>query len=255
MKKIIIIICCMLFLPLYSINAYARAQLHSLRVETFNLPDNAVYIDLMILMNEDDYNYTECNEENMKAYSFEKNQISSYNNDGFISLSCHYKEIFTDMLINPENHNNKYYSSNCFTLKNDNGTLRQGEAFLTQFIKDKRQFKIAILDKNGNIIQLSETFKVIKGKSTLNENVVYDVTNNEINISYEEASPLQFLLYINPLYYVALIILAVFIISLAIDISDFSNKEKIADKKNKLIILVIITILLLIWVLIKLSRA
>lgn len=99
MKKIIIILCCLMLLPFQILTAFARDQLSSLTVESSGLLDEAVYMDMLISMNENDEAYTPFNEENMKQYSFDSKVISDYNNEGFISMSCHYNNNFTKMEI------------------------------------------------------------------------------------------------------------------------------------------------------------
>lgn len=121
MRNIIIILCCLMLLPCQSLTAYAQAKLDSFAVKSYNLPEEAVYMDMLISMNEDDEFYTIFNEKNMKQYIFDARVLSSYNKDGFISMSCHYNNNFTKMKI-LDNNTGSYHNS--FVLdKNSNGGL------------------------------------------------------------------------------------------------------------------------------------
>lgn len=85
-----------MLLPFQILTAYARDKLDCLIVESYVLPDEAVYMDLLITMDENDEAYTPFNEENMKQYSFDTNAITEYNSEGFVSMSCHYNDNFTN---------------------------------------------------------------------------------------------------------------------------------------------------------------
>ncbi|MDE5557372.1 MAG: hypothetical protein K2J32_06710 [Ruminococcus sp.] len=114
MKSLIVVFSCLILLTFPVLTANARNILQNLVVISSELPNDAVYIDILISMNENDESYTPFNESNMKQYNFDTKDINEYNNEDFISMSCHYKYNFTEMKIQPDSRG-KYVNS--FTLR------------------------------------------------------------------------------------------------------------------------------------------
>jgi hypothetical protein len=55
-------------------------------------------------MDSDDEYYTEFNSDNMDRFDFDKTQLSEYHDaDGYISFSCHYKDIYSMPIIRKKN--------------------------------------------------------------------------------------------------------------------------------------------------------
>ena len=215
MKRISIIICCFMLLPFQMLTAYARNILQNLVVISSELPNEAVYIDMLIYMDEKDEAYTPYNEENMKQYSFDTNTIANYSNEGFISMSCHYKDNFTKMKIQA-NTKGKYVNS--FTLRRiSDGDLVQNSTLVYKLLNEKRQFRIALLDKNGSIIQLSEPFDSNGKKGELINYIEYDAGNNIISLDYEySGAPLWWVRTVIPLYVIIGIIIIIAVIKFLI---------------------------------------
>jgi len=215
MKRIIIIICCFMFFPFQALTASARGRLENLVVKSSGLPKEAVYIDMLISMDENDEAYTPFNEENMKQYSFDTKAIAEYNSEGFLSMSCHYKDNFTKMEIQYEG---KWSYHNSFTLhKYSDGSLASNPLLVSKLLREDRQFCIALLDKNGNIIQLSKPFKGNCKKGPLINYIGYDAKNNTLSLDYEhDGEPLWWVRAINPLYLIIGIVIFIFIIKFLI---------------------------------------
>lgn len=222
MKKILIILCCIIFLPLQALTAYARGILESLIVESSGLPENAVYMDMLIYMDENDEAYTSFNEENMKQYSFDTQAIAEYNSEGFISMSCHYKDNFTSMLIQS---NTGGTCLNLFTLtKYSDGSIHQNQQLAYKLLNENRQFRIVVLDENGSIIQLSEPFNGSGKYGVLIDYIEYDVKNNTLSLDYEHGdAPLYWVLTINPKYVIIGIVIFIIVIKLLISRRRYKN--------------------------------
>ncbi len=100
MKKIFCIIA-LIIIFVCPIEAYAHSNAQKIEVDTYNFTDDACYIDLLIKMYSDDEYYTEFNNDNMDRFDFDKTQLAEYRDvDGYISFSCHYKDIYSDPIIN-----------------------------------------------------------------------------------------------------------------------------------------------------------
>lgn len=215
MKKIIIVLCCLMLLPFQILTVFARDQLSSLTVESSGLLDEAVYMDMLISMNENDEAYIPFNEENMKQYSFDAKVISDYNNEGFISMSCHYNNNFTKMEIC---YDDKWGYHNSFTMnKSCDGRLISNSLLVHKLLSEERQFRIALLEKNGNIIQISKPFKGSGKKGLLDNYIGYNMKNNKLSLEYEySGAPLWWVRAVNPLYIIGGIIVIIVVIKFLI---------------------------------------
>ncbi len=215
MKKIIIVLCCLMLLHFQILTVFARDQLNSLTVESSGLLDEAVYMDMLISMNENDEAYIPFNEENMKQYSFDAKVISDYNNEGFISMSCHYNNNFTKMEIC---YDDKWGYHNSFTMnKSCDGRLISNSLLVHKLLSEERQFRIALLDKNGNIIQISKPFKGSGKKGLLDNYIGYNMKNNKLSLEYEySGAPLWWVRAVNPLYIIGGIIVIIVVIKFLI---------------------------------------
>ena len=217
MRVIIAIFSCIMLLFTNTHTVYAQALLDSFAVKSYNLPKEAVYMDMLISMNENDESYTVFNEENMKQYNFDARVLSSYNKEGFISMSCHYNNNFTKMKILDNNNTGSYHNS--FVLdKNSNGGLVANNLRVREIFSENRQFCIALLDKDGNIIQCSKTFNGNGKRGFLIDYIKYDAKSNTLFLKYEYDGVLLWLLIItNPKYFITVgIIICIVIIKLSV---------------------------------------
>ena len=215
MRNIIIILCCLILLPFQSLTVYARDQLDNLVVESSGLPEEAVYMDMLITIDENDEAYTPFNEENMKQYSFDTKVITEYNRDGFVSMSCHYKDNLTRMRIQTDARGDYI---NSFTLeKNANGNIYSNYQLVYKLLTENRQFRIALLDENGSIIQISKTFGITGRKGDLLGYIKYNAEHNKLSLNYEySGASLWWVRAVNPLYIVGGIIVIIVVIKFLI---------------------------------------
>ena len=222
MKKIIIILCCLMLLPFQMLTASAQAKLENLAVESSGLPDNAVYMDMLISMDENDEAYTSFNEENMKQYSFDTKAIADYNNGGFVSMSYHYSDNFTRMEIQPDVRGD--YINSFVLNRHPDGSLITDSMRVYKLLHEDRQFRIALLDKNGSIIQLSKPFKGSGKNGPLIDYIKYNAEHNKLSLDYEySGAPLWWVRAVNPLYIIGGIIIIIAIIRFLISRHRHSN--------------------------------
>lgn len=164
MKKLLIVLVLLFIIPVQSVYAAMR-KAQSITLDISNIPEEAAYIDVLMDF-ENGENYIKFNQDNMILYSFDTDELSKYNQDGFVSVSCHYNGIKTDMHIKEGK-----------TTFIDQNTHR---LFL-----NRNNIKIAVLDKSGHIIQLSDTVK-------LNENDIYLVGDIKYNVGENKIDPDMF---------------------------------------------------------------
>lgn len=203
-----------MLLPFQALTVYARIRLEDLAVESSRLPKKAVYMDMLISMDENDEAYTLFNEENMKQYSFDTKSIADYSSEGFVSMSCHYKDNLTDMKIQLNARGDYHNSFNLDRLSN--GNMGADSNLMEKFFNENRKFRIALLDENGSIIQLSEPFECNGKDGRLTHYIGYDAINNTLSLSYEsEIMPFHRVRGIDPIYVIygsAVVIAVVFFI-------------------------------------------
>lgn len=189
MKKLFFIIA-LIIIFVCPIEAYAHANAQKIEIDTYNFTDDACYIDLLIKMDSDDEYYTEFNNDNMERFDFDKSKLTEYRDeDGYISFSCHYKDIYSDSMINKKTVRNRLISENCFTLGKD---LDIDLNVMKAIYDKRREFKIAILDRDGSIIQISDFFEVRnddKDKGYISTDVEYDISNNKFEYYWSNYYP------------------------------------------------------------------
>lgn len=188
--KIIFCIIALIIFFVCPIETYAHSNAQKIEVDTYNFTDDACYIDLLIKMDSDDEYYIGFNNDNMERFDFNKTKLAEYRDvDGYISFSCHYKDIYSDLMINKKTVRDTLISENCFTLDKYLGIdLNVMKALYDK----KREFKIAILDKDGSIIQTSDSFEVHnndKDKGYIAGDVKYDVSNNKLEYYWSNNYP------------------------------------------------------------------
>ena len=164
MKKLLTVLVLIFIIPVQNVYAAMR-KAQSITLDISNISKDAAYIDVLIDF-ENGENFIKFNQDNMKSYSFDPDELSKYNQDGFVSISCHYNGIKTDMHI--KEGKTTFISQNTHRL------------FL-----NRNKIKIAVLDKSGHIIQLSDTVK-------LNENDIYLVGDIKYNVGENEIAPDMF---------------------------------------------------------------
>ena len=95
---LLLMLACALYIPAA---ANAPAPPDFLHVDIRNVPDNAVYADLLIKIAEEDKNYTPINDTNAAEYAFAADApIVAYAEEGFRSFTFHYRGARSNIWIN-----------------------------------------------------------------------------------------------------------------------------------------------------------
>ena len=189
MRKLFSVLFALMISLSNTIIAYAMPQeAQDIEIKSSNLTQDGEYIDILIQLSVDDSDYTAYNEANMKQCSFDTKELSEFrDDDGYISFSCHFKDNYTRMKIKTQEYGGQTVSINSFVLDNDK---REKSWHATDRMEKLHElnpkFKVAVLDKNGSIIQTSEPFELENDSGYLWSYVNYDVTNNTIELDWKK---------------------------------------------------------------------
>ena len=175
-----------------TVSANAPAPLSYFYCSLENAPADAVYFDILIEITPQDEEYSAFNSQ-QNAISADS-QIALYNEDGYMSLSFHYKKLeYADMeIIYP------YFRMDYYNQSID---------------KVSQTIKVALLDRNGNILQISDA---ISTTPETTDEFAYMLTYN----ADETAPTLQFSHYYkgssHPFYFFLLLPIALLRMALSI---------------------------------------
>ncbi|MBQ6633986.1 MAG: hypothetical protein IJU51_04190 [Clostridia bacterium] len=209
-----ILLCTIAFLlgtHLLSIQAFARTDryTYNIIIESEDITDEACYIDLLIKIDKSDDRYVEKNEENMKRFGFDTEKLCKYNDNGFVSFSCHVKRNLTEPELRK---NQQRESSNDFTCTLDGRKTAVG----WDMIHGDYKFKVIILDENGEILQTSDMFD-IDGMKKDDAYIEYNVKTNTVRLVYPFKSEDAFGRLIGIIFEaVPIIALVVFVVSIGL---------------------------------------
>lgn len=159
-----VIVSILVFSSALPVFANAPAPANHLMVVLSNLPDDAVYADLLIRISQDDPNFVDFQSNNYSDSVSKSSEIVSYSDDSFYSFTFHYKDAKSSIRIEP-------YYDDLFYVDFCNGLAYQD--YLTQYESLRnhyRDVKIALLDKDFNIIVVSEATRLPKESNA----VVFD---------------------------------------------------------------------------------
>lgn len=173
-------VCVMVFAFAFScvlpVSANAPAPADHLTVVLSNLPKDAVYADLLIRISEEDPNFVDFQPNFYSAAISKSSEIVRYSDGGFYSFTFHYKDSQSDIKI--EHYDGLYYVS-----------FAKGfeyQQYLTQYenlLNHYRDVKIALLDKDFNIILVSEAAQLPKENKALvfDGAIYYDSHTNSLD--------------------------------------------------------------------------
>lgn len=168
----------------FSVNANGPAPPRGINVYAEKLPENALYIDLLIKVDSNDKNFTSINSINIEKYNFANDaEIIKYNKDGFQSYTFHFKDSISKMNI----------------VDNESSFTYETESNNSQFYTIKSEYnliKVALLDENGNIIKVSNEINVSPKKIGFFTGAIYcDFETNSIDIGFYD-SPFNLIIFL-----------------------------------------------------------
>ncbi|MBQ8895320.1 MAG: hypothetical protein IJY88_00820 [Clostridia bacterium] len=221
---VLIVFCLAVFsLPTF-VSANAPAPADHLTVNLSNIPDNAVYADLLIKIDKSDENYVDFQANSFADSASKAKSIVDYSDGGFYSFTFHYKNSQSNIKI--ENYyDNLYCVSFCEGI--------DYQEFLTQYeslLNHYNDIKIALLDKDFNIIAVSEAAQLPKESKMFNfyGDVYYDFNANTIEIDTQ----------INPYFFLVAFVALILMISISVGAEILT--ALLFGFKNKLLITVLL---------------
>jgi hypothetical protein len=158
--------------------ANAPAPADHLTVALANIPDNAVYADLLIKISQDDADFIDFQPNDYADFVSNSSEIVTYSQDGYYSFTFHYKDSKSYIKID-------HYYDDLDCVKFCEG-LEYNE-YLTQYeslLNNYNDVKIALLDKDFNIITVSNAAKLPEVNNLYNfyGEINYDFTDNKIDV-------------------------------------------------------------------------
>lgn len=151
---VVVLVTILAFSFVLPVFANAPMPADHLTVVLSNLPDDAVYVDLLVKISQDDPNFVDFQSNDYSDSVSKSSEIVGYSDGGFYSFSFHYKNSKSNIKIESY-YDDLYYVDFC------NGSDYQD--YLTQYESLRnhyRDVKIAILDKDFNIIVVSESVQL-----------------------------------------------------------------------------------------------
>ena len=135
-------------------------------------------IDILVPMNENDEKFLNTKTffygdfRNKKPEYVRDTEIYNYNENGYVSMICHYP--LSDYIISEKDGLTvtEIYLNGKYEFKN--------------FCEKYKKFKIAVLDTNGNILSVSEEYDLIsKNNCYIKSPLEYSHTENKLSYEYE----------------------------------------------------------------------
>ena len=142
------------FLMVFPISASANGPGETIEYYIYleGFPEGTVYVDLLIPMERNDPHYTDLVDRNLPEEFTPESQIVTYHEDGFCSYTFHYKDARSDISVG---HNN------AVSFFGEYSAMPVFDFDHLQDIYDRGEIQLAMLDRQGNILQVSSRFSVI----------------------------------------------------------------------------------------------
>ena len=210
-KPICILLAVTICAAFCSVPAFAMPQAaQTIPVKIKNFPNECEYIDLLIDIDEEHEYYTMANTVNMQAQPFDTAELAEYNKDGFVSYTCHFKDARSDLRIK---------GGRVYVIKKEQSPL---------IISLKFSVMVAVLDRNGHILKVSDAVTISDDKCFLYDGsyINYDYSSNGVSAD----------VYVNPDYSglfkaVLVIISVVFVMIVFLAAQSFASSLRKPDSQ------------------------
>ena len=157
------------------------------------------YVDLLIPLDETDEFYTDsdCKIKAWQEYKGnliieipENNEIVNYNKDGFRSMLMHIKEAY--LHISTDDSENKIIQRLGVPYYEGRHRDPYNEEMFLEFCNKYKKCRVAIFDKDGNILQISKKIPLVSLGNFYLQNISYDVEENKIKPYYKMTKEISF---------------------------------------------------------------
>lgn len=210
MKKWFQILVVLLFLCQLPLTCYAWTPSIEFTcwVDYEKIPENAVYIDLLLPISPSDENYTPYHAENGATFGIPaQSQIVQYNADGYRSYTFHIQDARSEMqLLTPAS---SYISSTqvSFFCYDQNETIRDAAENYYQFCQRYKTAKMAYLDKDGGIISITNAVRLYKSDLLdRNPQTGIRLSGNDLSLEISYGPPV-YLIVVTPVVLLILLII------------------------------------------------
>ena len=168
-KHILFFTILILLFSLFPVTVYANSPPPPsyFYVEVANPPENAVFVDILIEIDAQSDGYTAFNTENGRRHGITaESEIAEYNQDGYMSLAYHYDGVWAESQL---------------------GYVSLFEMYPSTLSLDKitKTLKIALLDREGNIIQTSRPIDITPPGKQFARTLIYDANEALTEIGFE----------------------------------------------------------------------
>ena len=163
-----------------------RDREHFVCISLYDAPAEAAYADILITRDSLSAG-AELNSENAEGMAFDKKQLAEYSKDGFVSFSLYYEGVLTNTAI-------EAVDSRAGGGKIEFGPLaderNKDDPLLDRHLQDAfftlrdTWLKIVLLDKDGNIIKVSEQFTIHEDSSQFFRTIEYHCSDNKAVVDY-----------------------------------------------------------------------
>ncbi len=169
MKKIflfgyVVFLLCITAIP---VSAFTNLPYNNFECHVQNAPAGAVYLDILIQITPQDVEYLAISERETAISA--DSEIARYNKDGYMSLSFHYQKLYSSDMELP---------SARFEFTDYDLTMDQVSPKII----------IVLLNKDGNILQMSKEISTKPGLSKVASSLTYDAAENKAAIEFQRHS-------------------------------------------------------------------
>ena len=232
MRKCFLILVALLVLLQLPLTCYAWVPSTQFfcQVSEENIPENAVYADLLLPIPADDEDYTPYNSLNGSIFNIPENsQIAQYNEEGYQSYTFHLENANSEIQLVTEISASQSVAQVIFLADDRNMTIQETYQRYYQFCQKYQTAKLAYLDAEGNVISVTNTVKLYK-KDLLDRMPQTSIwlSGNKLSVDFNYGPP-TYLIVVIP---VILLIVIVAAIVVACVKANQKKKKKQAAKAN-----------------------
>jgi len=184
-KKIVIFL--LLYMLMLSIAAYANSPVppNHVSVKITDIPDNAVFADMLIQISPKCLEYIDFNVANGLRYGITNDSpIAIYNEDGFMSFTFHFKDSANSITLEIPSESAVYAREYYFSTFADTGA---DDTQYRNILKNYHIIKIALLDGHGNILCISDEVDIKPNRVSYLFSVKYNATDGIIEADIFES--------------------------------------------------------------------
>lgn len=169
-------------------DTYHPVKARQIVVSLLNPTEDACYLDILVKIDNEDKVYTAFNKSNAEKNGFNKaDGYSDYSSDGYVSYSLHFKNAESSMRIKTDADGKSQHTF--IPYRSENMDIDKNFYLLKEY---SPKIKIAVLDKDKNVIKVSDSGYIYKGRGYLaqksdNEGCIkYEYEKNDLEIDYND---------------------------------------------------------------------